>query len=151
MLFWLCDRLPRRDGIKMGCAGEMVSIWQNSGGAVRRRGGTGDAVRGVLPRKHAPFEDDELILPKHEDVINDLGPFSYCVAFPALTMPVPKAAMPQASRRRRVAIFLGFLASKDDCRRYELHRLNRPAKPEERNARRQLKLTRGLKNEGGLL
>ncbi|EHX1789748.1 hypothetical protein K3Q69_005001, partial [Escherichia coli] len=50
-----------------------------------------------------------------------------------------------------VAIFLGFLASKDDCHRYELHRLNRPAKPEERNARRQLKLTRGLKNEGGLL
>ncbi|EMO4249197.1 hypothetical protein RVV87_004830, partial [Citrobacter freundii] len=50
-----------------------------------------------------------------------------------------------------VAIFLGFLASREDCRRYELHKLTRPKTSQERNERRQVRRTRGLKNERGLL
>ncbi|EHD3449972.1 hypothetical protein JRB00_005023, partial [Escherichia coli O152] len=156
VLFWLCDRLPRRDGIKMDARGNGQYLAEQ---AAERYGDEVEQVmlsvafyRENMPRFRAAFEDDELILPKHEDVINDLGAIQLLRGVPGIDDARTKGS---DGRKRHgdaaVAIFLGFLASKDDCHRYELHRLNRPAKPEEGNARRQMKLTRGLKNEGGLL
>ncbi|MBA1495955.1 hypothetical protein G9G90_28605, partial [Klebsiella pneumoniae] len=49
------------------------------------------------------------------------------------------------------AIFLAFLASKEDCQRYELHRLNKSQHQRNSDSRRQLRITRGLKNQRGLL
>ncbi|HGK3819336.1 TPA: hypothetical protein ACJ12M_005454, partial [Klebsiella pneumoniae] len=49
------------------------------------------------------------------------------------------------------AIFLAFLASKEDCQRYELHRLNTPQQQRNSDSHRQLRITRGLKNQRGLL
>ncbi|KFB96245.1 portal protein, partial [Trabulsiella guamensis ATCC 49490] len=58
----------------------------------------------------------------------------------------------------RDCCLLGFLASREECRRYELHRLYKPNRDNKRNARpdeadghRQLRITRGLKNQRGLL
>ncbi|EHW2954492.1 TPA: terminase family protein [Escherichia coli] len=156
VLFWLCDRLPRRDGIKMDARGNGQYLAEQ---AAERYGDEVEQVmlsvafyRENMPRFRAAFEDDELILPKHEDVINDLGAIQLLRGVPGIDDARTKGS---DGRKRHgdaaVAIFLGFLASKDDCHRYELHRLNRLAKPEEGNTRRQMKLTRGLKNEGGLL
>ncbi|MEG0100188.1 MAG: hypothetical protein RR750_12565, partial [Citrobacter sp.] len=105
-----------------------------------------------MPRFRSAFEDDELVLPKHEDVITDLGAIQVLRGVPG----IDDSRTTGADGRKRhgdaaVAIFLGFLASREDCRRYELHKLTRPKTPQERNERRQVRRTRGLKNERGLL
>ncbi|HFN7983861.1 TPA: terminase family protein [Escherichia coli] len=155
-LFFICDRLPRRNGIKLDGRGNGNYLAEQ---AAERYGDEVEVVmpsvghyRENMPRFKSAFEDDELILPKHEDVISDLGQIVILRGTPGID---DREKTGSDGHKRHgdsaYAIFLAFLASKEDCRRYELHRLNRPAKPEERNARRQMKLTRGLKNEGGLL
>ncbi|EOI6871233.1 terminase family protein [Yersinia enterocolitica] len=159
-LFYICDRLPNRDGIKLDGRGNGQYLSEQ---AAYRYGSEVEQVqlsvphyRENMPRFKAAFEDDELILPKHEDVINDLGAIQILRGVPG----IDDARTAGSDGRKRhgdaaIAIFLGFLASREDCRRYELHRLTRPAdtrhNPDSGDDRRQVHLTRGLKNQRGLL
>ncbi|BEL71427.1 TPA: hypothetical protein ACX37L_003577 [Serratia marcescens] len=155
-LYFICDRLPRRDGIKLDARGNGQYLAEQ---AAYRYGSEVEQVmlsvphyRENMPRFKAAFEDDELVLPKHEDVINDLGAIQMLRGVPGID---DSRTTGSDGRKRHgdaaIAIFLAYLASKEDCRRYELHRLNKPERPDEREERRQMRITRGLKNQRGLL
>lgn len=155
-LFYICDHLPRRDGIKLDATGNGMWLAEQ---AAERYGVEVEQVdlsqayyRENMPRFKAAFEDDELILPKHEDVITDLGAIQLYRGIPG----IDKTRTTGTDGRKRhgdsaIAIFLGFLASREDCRRYEVHKLKKPSRPDERNEHRQVRITRGLKNQRGLL
>ncbi|ATA26596.1 hypothetical protein BIY26_08985 [Brenneria goodwinii] len=155
-LYFICDRLPRRDGIKLDGRGNGNYLAEQ---AAERYGNEVEVVmpsvahyRENMPRFKAAFEDDELVVPKHEDVINDLGQIVVLRGVPGIDDKENKGS--DGHKRHgdsAYAIFLAFLASKEDCRRYELHRLNKPERPDEREERRQMRITRGLKNQRGLL
>ncbi|MBA5235277.1 hypothetical protein H2Y54_01745 [Pectobacterium aroidearum] len=155
-LYFICDRLPRRDGIKLDGRGNGNYLAEQ---AAERYGNEVEVVmpsvahyRENMPKFKAAFEDDELVVPKHEDVINDLGQIVVLRGVPGIDDKENKGS--DGHKRHgdsAYAIFLAFLASKDDCRRYELHRLNKPERPDEREERRQMRITRGLKNQGGML
>ncbi|MDP8834523.1 hypothetical protein QZQ24_16135 [Serratia marcescens] len=155
-LYFICDRLPRRDGIKLDARGNGQYLAEQ---AAYRYGSEVEQVmlsvphyRENMPRFKAAFEDDELVLPQHEDVINDLGAIQMLRGVPGID---DSRTTGSDGRKRHgdaaIAIFLAYLASKEDCRRYELHRLNKPERPDEREERRQMRITRGLKNQRGLL
>ncbi len=159
-LFFICDRLPRRDGIKLDGRGNGQYLSEQ---AAYRYGSEVEQVqlsvpyyRENMPRFKAALEDNELVLPKHEDVINDLGAIQVLRGVPG----IDDARVLGSDGRKRhgdsaIAIFLGFLASREDCRRYELHRLNNPQdtkhRPDGDDCHRQVHLTRGLKHQRGLL
>ena len=155
-LFYICDRLPRRDGIKLDARGNGQYLAEQ---AAERYGDEVEQVqlsvpyyRENMPRFRAAFEDNELVLPKHEDVITDLGAIQLYRGVPG----IDDARTTGTDGRKRhgdaaIAIFLGFLASREDCRRYEVHKLKKPSRPDERNEHRQVRITRGLKNQRGLL
>lgn len=155
-LYFICDRLPRRDGIKLDGRGNGNYLAEQ---AAERYGNEVEVVmpsvahyRENMPRFKAAFEDDELVVPKHEDVVNDLGQIVVLRGVPGIDDKENKGS--DGHKRHgdsAYAIFLAFLASKEDCRRYELHRLNKPERPDEREERRQVRITRGLKNQRGLL
>ncbi|WP_369987581.1 hypothetical protein [Pectobacterium aroidearum] len=155
-LYFICDRLPRRDGIKLDGRGNGNYLAEQ---AAERYGNEVEVVmpsvahyRENMPKFKAAFEDDELVVPKHEDVINDLGQIVVLRGVPGIDDKENKGS--DGHKRHgdsAYAIFLAFLASKEDCRRYELHRLNKPERPDEREERRQMRITRGLKNQGGML
>ncbi|NBJ36611.1 hypothetical protein GE191_23440 [Serratia fonticola] len=155
-LFFICDRLPRRDGIKLDARGNGNYLAEQ---AAERYGNEVEMVmpsvphyRENMPRFKAALEDDELLVPKHEDVINDLGAIQVLRGVPGID---DRESTGSDGHKRHgdsaYAIFLAYLASKEDCRRYELHRLSKPERPEERDERRQVRTTRGLKNQRGLL
>ncbi|MEG9669391.1 hypothetical protein V6X57_08060 [Serratia bockelmannii] len=155
-LYFICDRLPRRDGIKLDGRGNGNYLAEQ---AAERYGDEVEVVmpsvahyRENMPRFKAAFEDDELVVPKHEDVVNDLGQIVVLRGVPGID---DRENTGSDGHKRHgdsaYAIFLAFLASKEDCRRYELHRLNKPDHPSEREERRQMRITRGLKNQRGLL
>lgn len=155
-LYFICDRLPRRDGIKLDGRGNGNYLAEQ---AAERYGNEVEVVmpsvahyRENMPKFKSAFEDDELVVPKHEDVINDLGQIVVLRGVPGIDDKENKGS--DGHKRHgdsAYAIFLAFLASKDDCRRYELHRVNKPERPDEREERRQMRITRGLKNQGGML
>lgn len=155
-LYFICDRLPRRDGIKLDARGNGQYLAEQ---AAYRYGNEVEQVmlsvphyRENMPRFKSAFEDNELVVPKHEDVINDLGAIQILRGVPGIDD--SRTTGTDGKKRHgdaAIAIFLAFLASKEDCRRYELHKLNKPERPDEREERRQLRTTRGLKNQRGLL
>lgn len=155
-LFYICDRLPRRDGIKLDARGNGQYLAEQ---AAERYGEEVEQVqlsvpyyRENMPRFKAAFEDCELVTPKHEDIITDLGAIQIYRGVPGID---DSRTVGTDGRKRHgdaaIAIFLGYLASREDNRRYELHKINKPADPKERDERRQLRRTRGLKNQRGLL
>ena len=155
-LFFICDRLPRRDGIKLDGRGNGNYLAEQ---AAEKYGAEVEVVmpsvthyRENMPRFKSAFEDDELILPKHEDVISDLGQIVVLRGVPGID---DRENTGSDGHKRHgdsaYAIFLAFLASKEDCQRYELHRLNNPQQQRNPDSRRQLRITRGLKNQRGLL
>ncbi|MFM4053853.1 hypothetical protein AB8T52_31135, partial [Klebsiella quasipneumoniae subsp. similipneumoniae] len=155
-LFFICDRLPRRDGIKLDGRGNGNYLAEQ---AAEKYGAEVEVVmpsvahyRENMPRFKAAFEDDELVLPKHEDVISDLGQIVVQRGVPGID---DRENTGSDGHKRHgdsaYAIFLAFLASKEDCQRYELHRLNTPQQQRNRDSHRQLRITRGLKNQRGLL
>lgn len=156
-LFFICDRLPRRDGIKLDGRGNGNYLAEQ---AAEKYGAEVEMVmpsvghyRENMPRFKSAFEDDELVLPKHEDVISDLGQIVILRGVPGIDHRENTGG--DGHKRHgdaAYAIFLAFLASKEDCRRYELHRITpSQQRPEERDERRQVRITRGLKNQRGLL
>lgn len=155
-LFFICDRLPRRDGIKLDGRGNGNYLAEQ---AAEKYGAEVEVVmpsvvhyRENMPRFKAAFEDDELVLPKHEDVISDLGQIVVQRGVPGID---DRENTGSDGHKRHgdsaYAIFLAFLASKEDCQRYELHRLNKSQQQRNSDSRRQLRITRGLKNQRGLL
>lgn len=160
VLFYICDRLPRRDGIKLDGRGNGNYLAEQ---AAERYGDEVEVVmpsvghyRENMPRFKSAFEDDEMVLPKHEDVISDLGQIVIQRGTPGID---DRENTGSDGHKRHgdsaYAIFLAFLASKEECRRYELHRLNKTRdtrhRPDGDDDRRQMHLTRGLKNQRGLL
>lgn len=113
-LFYICDRLPNRDGIKLDGRGNGQYLSEQ---AAYRYGSEVEQVqlsvphyRENMPRFKAAFEDDELILPKHEDVINDLGAIQILRGVPG----IDDARTAGSDGRKRhgdaaIAIFLAFL------------------------------------------
>lgn len=155
-LFFICDRLPRRDGVKLDGRGNGNYLAEQ---AAEKYGAEVEVVmpsvahyRENMPRFKAAFEDDELVLPKHEDVISDLGQIVVQRGVPGID---DRENTGSDGHKRHgdsaYAIFLAFLASKEDCQRYELHRLNKSQQQRNSDSRRQLRITRGLKNQRGLL
>lgn len=156
-LFFICDRLPRRDGIKLDGRGNGNYLAEQ---AAEKYGAEVEVVmpsvghyRENMPRFKSAFEDNELVLPKHEDVISDLGQIVIQRGAPGID---DRENTGSDGHKRHgdsaYAIFLAFLASKEDCRRYELHRITpSQQRPEARDERRQVRITRGLKNQRGLL
>ncbi|HHB6895312.1 TPA: terminase family protein [Klebsiella pneumoniae] len=155
-LFFICDALPRRDGIKLDARGNGQYVSEQ---AAERYGDEVEQVmlspkyyRENMPGLKAILEDDELIVPKHEDIVTDLGAIQIIRGVPGIDDSRTKGT---DGRKRHgdaaIAIWLAVLASKEDCRRYELHRLNNPQQQRNPDSRRQLRITRGLKNQRGLL
>lgn len=155
-LFFICDQLPRRDGIKLDGRGNGNYLAEQ---AAERYGEEVEVVmpsvghyRENMPRFKSAFEDNELVLPKHEDVISDLGQIIILRGVPGID---DRENTGSDGHKRHgdsaYAIFLAFLASKEDCRRYELHKITQPERPDEREERRLVRITRGLKNQRGLL
>lgn len=125
-LYYICDRLPRRDGIKLDARGNGQFLAEQ---ARYRYGAEVEEVmlsvghyRENMPKFKAAFEDDEITLPKHEDVITDLGQIQIYRGVPGIDDSRTKGS--DGNKRHgdsAVAIFLAFLASKEDITRYELH------------------------------
>lgn len=163
VLFYICDRLPRRDGIKLDARGNGQYLAEQ---AAERYGDEVEMVmlsvkyyRENMPAFKSILEDDELILPKHEDVVNDLGAIQIIRGVACID---DTRTVGSDGRKRHgdaaIAVWLAVLASKEDCRRYELHKLNKGHaethnryKQQDEDPRSRVGITRGLKNEGGLL
>ena len=154
-LFYICDRLPKRDGIKLDARGNGQSIAEAAkekyGVEVEEVMLSSAYYRDNMPKFKAAFEDEELTIPKNEDVINDFSAIQIIRGIPSIDAGRTKGD--NGAKRHgdsAIAIFLGFLASKEECRRYELHRIKSSnGKP---TTQRQFKTTRGLKTmQGGLL
>lgn len=156
VLYFIADRLPRRDGIKLDGRGNGEYLAEQ---AVYRYGAEVEKVmlstayyRENMPRFKAAFEDDELRMPKNEDVINDFSSIQIIRGVPSIDDTRTKSASGgQRHGDSAIAIFLAYLASKEECRRYEVHRI-KASNGQGDASRRQMKLTRGFKAmKGGLL
>ena len=125
-LYYICDQLPRRDGIYLDARGNGQYL------AEQARYRYGEEVvevmlsvgyyRENMPSFKAAFEDDEIRLPKHEDVITDLGQIQIKAGVPSIDSTRTKGE--NGNKRHgdsAVAIWFAFLASKADITRYELH------------------------------
>ncbi|SHO20116.1 Putative uncharacterized protein [Moritella viscosa] len=156
VLYYIADRLPRRDGIKLDGRGNGEYLAEQ---AVYKYGGEVEKVmlssayyRENMPRFKSAFEDQELRIPKNEDVINDFSSIQIIRGVPSIDDKRTKAS--DGSKRHgdsAIAIFLAYLASKEECYRYEFHRIKSPDNHTD-TPQRQMKLTRGLKAmRGGLL
>ncbi|MBY8111724.1 terminase family protein [Vibrio fluvialis] len=131
-LYYICDRLPRRDGIKLDARGNGQYLAEQ---ARYRYGAEVEEVmlsvahyRENMPKFKAAFEDDEIKLPKHEDVITDLGQIQIYRGVPGIDD--SRTTGSDGNKRHgdsAVAIFLAFLASKEDITRYELHTIKADA------------------------
>ncbi len=125
-LYYICDRLPRRDGIKLDARGNGQYLAEQArykyGAEVEEVMLSVAYYRENMPKFKAAFEDDEINLPKHEDVITDLGQIQLYRGVPSIDDSRTKGS--DGSKRHgdsAVAIFLGYMASKEDITRYELH------------------------------
>ena len=125
-LYYICDRLPRRDGIKLDARGNGQYLAEQArykyGAEVEEVMLSIAYYRENMPSFKAAFEDDEIKLPKHEDVITDLGQIKIYRGVPGIDDSRTKGS--DGNKRHgdsAIAIFLGFLASKEDITRYELH------------------------------
>lgn len=125
-LYYICDRLPNRDGIFLDARGNGQYLAEQArykyGSEVEEVMLSVAYYRENMPRFKAAFEDDEIMLPKHEDVITDLGQIQIFRGVPGID---DKRTTGSDGNKRHgdsaVAIFLGFLASKADLTRYDLH------------------------------
>ncbi|WP_418114583.1 hypothetical protein RJD40_20845 [Vibrio scophthalmi] len=158
-LYYIADRLPRRDGIKLDARGNGQYLAEQ---AMYRYGAEVEQVmlstayyRENMPRFKSAFEDDELQIPKNEDVINDFSAIQIIRGVPSIDDSRTKGSDGNSRHGdSAIAIFLAYLASKEDCRRYELHRIKADPRhgDDDHDIKRQIKLTRGLKNmPGGML
>lgn len=136
-LYYICDRLPRRDGIKLDARGNGQYLAEQArykyGAEVEEVMLSVAYYRENMPRFKAAFEDDELKLPKHEDVITDLGQIQIYRGVPGIDDSRTKGS--DGNKRHgdsAIAIFLAYLASKEDITRYELHTI----KPDGEEAQR---------------
>ncbi|WP_417880330.1 terminase large subunit domain-containing protein [Vibrio sp.] len=128
-LYYICDRLPRRDGIFLDARGNGQYLAEQAhykyGEEVVEVMLSTAYYRENMPKFKAAFEDDELELPKHEDVITDLGQIQMIRGVPGIDDSRTKGS--DGNKRHgdsAIAIFLGFLASKADLTRYELHTIS---------------------------
>ena len=125
-LYYICDRLPRRDGIKLDARGNGQFLAEQ---AKYRYGEEVEEVmlstgyyRENMPRFKSAFEDDEIRIPKNEDIINDFSAIQIIRGVPSIDDKRTQGA--NGAKRHgdsAIAIFLGFLASKADITKYELH------------------------------
>lgn len=156
-LYFVCDRLPRRDGIWLDARGNGQYLAEQ---AAYRYGQEVVQVmlsvgfyRENMPRFKAAFEDDELELPRHEDIVTDLGQIQIYRGTPGIDDSRTQGS--DGNKRHgdsAVAIFLAYLASRAETHVYELHRIAKIGAPQQDNdGQRQMSLTRGLRNGGGLL
>lgn len=156
-LYFICDRLPRRDGIWLDARGNGQYLAEQ---AAYRYGQEVVQVmlsvgfyRENMPRFKSAFEDDELELPKHEDIITDLGQIQIYRGTPGIDDSRTQGS--DGNKRHgdsAVAIFLAYLASRAESHVYELHRIAKVGAPQkDSDGQRQMNLTRGLRNGGGLL
>jgi phage FluMu gp28-like protein len=125
-LYYICDRLPRRDGIFLDARGNGQYLAEQAhykyGEEVVEVMLSVAYYRENMPRFKAAFEDDEIVLPKHEDIITDLGQIQIFRGVPGIDDSRTKGS--DGNKRHgdsAVAIFLAYLASKADLTRYELH------------------------------
>ncbi|WP_345859311.1 terminase large subunit domain-containing protein [Shewanella algae] len=125
-LYFICDALPRRDGIYLDARGNGQYLAEQ---AAYRYGAEVEQVmlsqafyRENMPRFKAAFEDDELTVPCHEDIITDLGQIQLYRGVPGID---DSRTTGSDGKKRHgdsaIALFLGFMASKADITRYELH------------------------------
>lgn len=126
VLYYIADRLPRRDGIFLDARGNGQYLAEQAryryGSEVEEVMLSVSYYRENMPRFKAAFEDDEILIPKHEDIINDLGQIQIIRGVPGIDDSRTKGS--DGKKRHgdsAIAIFLGFLASKADLTRYELH------------------------------
>lgn len=125
-LYFICDRLPKRDGIALDARGNGQYL------AEQAKYKYGDEVvevmlsvgyyRENMPIFKAAFEDDDILLPKHEDIVTDLGQIQIVRGVPGINDSRTKGS--DGNKRHgdsAIAIFLGYLVSKADMTRYELH------------------------------
>lgn len=125
-LYFICDRLPKRDGIALDARGNGQYL------AEQAKYKYGDEVvevmlsvgyyRENMPIFKAAFEDDDILLPKHEDIITDLGQIQIIRGVPGIDDSRTKGS--DGNKRHgdsAIAIFLGYLVSKAEMTRYELH------------------------------
>lgn len=162
VLYYIADRLPQRNGIKLDGRGNGEYLAEQ---AVYKYGVEVEKVmlssayyRENMPRFKSAFEDEELQIPKNEEVINDFSSIQVIRGIPSIDDSRTKSS--NGSKRHgdsAIAIFLAYLASKEECHRYELHRII-PADnhsyddASEDGHQRQMKLTRGFKTlRGGIL
>ena len=130
VLYFICDRLPRRDGIALDARGNGQYL------AEQARYKYGDEVvevmlsvgyyRENMPIFKAAFEDDDILLPKHEDIITDLGQIQIIRGVPGIDDSRTKGS--DGNKRHgdsAIAIFLAYLVSKAEMTRYELHTIGR--------------------------
>lgn len=125
-LYYICDQLPRRDGIYLDARGNGQYLAEQAkykyGEEVVEVMLSVSYYRENMPSFKAAFEDDELLLPKHEDVITDLGQIQIKAGVPSIDSSRTKGE--NGNKRHgdsAVAIWFAYLASKADITRYGLH------------------------------
>lgn len=161
VLYFVCDRLPRRDGIWLDARGNGQYLAEQ---AAYRYGQEVVQVmlsvgfyRENMPRFKAAFEDDELELPKHEDIITDLGQIQIYRGTPGIDDSRTQGS--DGNKRHgdsAVAIFLAYLASRAENVEYALHKIGRPnpttpthfESVAERNAYDDMQHSRALRGRG---
>ncbi|MFB1078150.1 hypothetical protein [Photobacterium damselae] len=164
VLYYIADRLPRRDGIFLDARGNGQYLAEQAryryGSEVEEVMLSVSYYRENMPRFKAVFEDDEILIPKHEDIINDLGQIQIIRGVPGIDDSRTKGS--DGKKRHgdsAIAIFLGFLASKADLTRYELHEIQDNGGVEQRrwhgqgksNNRYEDTAGRMRRNNGGML
>ncbi|MDA0148844.1 terminase large subunit domain-containing protein [Vibrio sp. LaRot3] len=132
VLYYIADRLPRRDGIKLDARGNGQYLAEQArykyGAEVEEVMLSQAYYREHMPSFKSAFEDDELQIPKNEDVINDFSAIQIIRGVPSIDESRTKGV--DGNNRHgdsAIAIFLGYIASKEECRRYELHTIAKPA------------------------
>ncbi|MCF7502728.1 terminase family protein [Vibrio sp. L3-7] len=136
-LYFICDQLPRRDGIYLDARGNGQYL------AEQARYKYGEEVvevmlsvgyyRENMPSFKAAFEDDEILLPRHEDVITDLGQIQIKAGVPSIDSTRTKGE--NGNKRHgdsAIAIWFAYLASKADLTRYGLHTIKASADENQR-------------------
>lgn len=159
VLYYIVDRLPRLCGGKLDARGNGQYLAEQA----RYRYGSGVIDEVMLsqgwylenmPPFKAAFEDDNIAIPKDADILSDLRAIQVVKGVPKI--PDGNTAGPSSEKSKQrhgdaaVALCLAWAASCMDSVEYAYHPVKKQT-PDSDPYKRTIRVTRGLKNRGGLL
>lgn len=148
VVYYLCDRLPRLNALKLDARGNGQYL------AEQAKYAYGDRVEEVMlsqswylenmPKMKAAFEDDEITVPKDADVLNDLRAIQLVKGIPK----IPDGSTDSKKERHgdaAIAIAMAYAASLEDVVVYGYHAVPKNTAEGKDRPRRQIHTTAGFR------